>query len=478
MPEAYTYTDFELEIITNRTNVSSPHHTNKYQVLARVEGGGEGHAEITLSLQNLEELKDQHTALRETLLDRNDNATRQFGQKLFDTFCVGQIRDLYIGTLRTLGPKRGLRLKLHIADPSLASLPWEFLYDTTRSRFVSLKNDSIVRYQDQPWPVETLIVEPPLQILGMTASPAGWAKLDTSKEQTLIETALQDLIAAEQVNLNWVEGQTWRDLKKAMRQKTWHVFHFIGHGYVDLESHEGMLALCDEAGNEYPLSATNLSNLFAAEPPRLVVLNACEGAAAEENDVFSSLAAILNQQGIPAVLAMQYAISDNAAIEMSRSFYESLAQSQTLSTAIIETRQNIKLETQSSEWGTPALYTRSPDAVLFNVVSANQAKPAVSVPPPTTTSNNTNQTVFTASTPTPSNTNSNVAPLGRKELRKLIIQKFSLAEFKLLAADAGRGYDLLEGDSFETKVLALISYYERKYQSTAELERQVREYEI
>jgi CHAT domain len=60
-------------------------------------------------------------------------------------------------------------------------------------------------------------------------------------------------------------------------------------------------------------------------PLRLVFLNSCEGAKGSESDAFSSTAATLVRRGIPAVVAMQYEITDKAAIEFSRDFYEAVA---------------------------------------------------------------------------------------------------------------------------------------------------------
>src|SRR5688572_3236734 len=95
---------------------------------------------------------------------------------------------------------------------------------------------------------------------------------------------------------------------------------------------------------------------------RVAVLNACVGARGSERDVFSSTAAILVQRGLPAVLAMQYEISDRAAIEFARSFYEAVADAYPVDAAVAEARKAISFAVENSlEWGTPVLYMRSPD---------------------------------------------------------------------------------------------------------------------
>lgn len=42
--------------------------------------------------------------------------------------------------------------------------------------------------------------------------------------------AIDHLLDAGTAELTWVEGQTWRDLNRAMQAGEWHIFHFIGHG--------------------------------------------------------------------------------------------------------------------------------------------------------------------------------------------------------------------------------------------------------
>jgi hypothetical protein len=55
------------------------------------------------------------------------------------------------------------------------------------------------------------------------------------------------------------------------------------------------------------------------------VLNSCDSANANTVDRFSSTAATLTRRGIPAVVAMQHEISDQAAIAFSRGFYTAVA---------------------------------------------------------------------------------------------------------------------------------------------------------
>jgi hypothetical protein len=166
-----------------------------------------------------------------------------------------------------------------------------------------------------------------------------------------------------------------------MRQGPWHIFHFIGHGGFDPDS-GGLIVLADEAGRRQDLPALSLARLLDGHRwLKIVLLNSCEGARGSESDIFSSTAAQLVRRGIPAVLAMQYEITDQAAIEFARSFYEGVADGLAVDAAVAHARESLSLALpQTVEWGTPVLYMRSPDGALFNI--ARRQEPSVPVKPP------------------------------------------------------------------------------------------------
>jgi CHAT domain-containing protein len=151
------------------------------------------------------------------------------------------------------------------------------------------------------------------------------------------------------------------------REDDWHILHFIGHGGFDPETEEGAIALADEVGRKDLLRATSLARLLDDHYPlRLVFLNSCEGARGSESDAFSSTAATLVRRGVPAVVAMQYEVTDEAAIEFSRDFYEAVSDGLPVDAAVAEARTAVSMRS-ALEWGTPVLYMRSPDGRIFDV---------------------------------------------------------------------------------------------------------------
>jgi tetratricopeptide (TPR) repeat protein len=327
------------------------------------------------------ELKDRLQALEIALLrsggtrrrmpSSEEHTVQDFGRGLFESLLVGDVRTRYemsLSEARRQG--KGLRLKLRIQPSELAVLPWEFLYDAERDRYPCLSsNTPLVRYLDLPQPVEPLRVSPPLRVLGMVASPLGLDPLDVEHEKRLVEEATRGLREDSLLELTWLEGQTWRHLQRAMRRGPWHIFHFVGHGGFDAATEEGAIALSDDAGHMHLLRATGLAELLDDHYPlRLVFLNSCEGARGSESDAFSSTAATLVRRGVPAVVAMQYEITDRAAIEFSRDFYEALADNLPVDAAVTEARTAVSMDSML-EWGTPVLYMHSPDGRVFDVLA-------------------------------------------------------------------------------------------------------------
>ncbi|CAG0976145.1 TPR repeat-containing protein YrrB [Anaerolineae bacterium] len=335
-----------------------------------------------LALEN--RLKDLQIALlrsggkRRQVLTAEESKVQDFGKQLFDALIVGEIRSRYDVSHREATMQgNGLRLKLRIASPELAALPWEFLYDSRQAEYVCLStNTPVVRYIELPQPIQPLIVAPPLRVLGMIASPSDLPELNTANEKQRIEEATRDLQTRGLIQVTWLAGQTWRDLQRAMRTGAWHIFHFIGHGGFDRQADEGLIAFADDAGKSAYFNATQLGRLLADHRSlRLVLLNSCEGARGSDRDLFSSTASILVRRGIPAVLAMQYEITDRAAIEFARTFYDSLADGLPVDAATAEARKAISFAVANTiEWGTPVLFMRAPDGMLFRLQVQTDAK--------------------------------------------------------------------------------------------------------
>jgi len=320
-------------------------------------------------LQGLELALLRSSATVRRLTSEQERPVQEFGRELFEFVFPPELRANLIAARQgaAAGGER-LLVRLRVGPPELAALPWEFLYDPTRDDYLALSTP-LVRYVEVFEPLRALTVKPPLRILAMIARPEGLDILDVEHEQQRLTEALSTLENSGRVQLSWVGGQTWWDLQAALDQDSWHIFHFIGHGGFDYQTGEGVLALSGEDGGVHRLAATDLALLLTEQQSlRMVVLNSCDSAKASAADRFSSTAATLTRRGIPAVVAMQYEISDEAAIAFSRGFYTAVAAQHPVELAVTRARRAIKLARQNTlEWATPVLYLRSSTGSLFNL---------------------------------------------------------------------------------------------------------------
>jgi hypothetical protein len=357
--------DFDLEI-------SPAAADGRYPVAVLNSPSGQARAAMSFPWTPAE-LEERLLALEDAVLGGGaaSGDAQTFGGQLFDALLAGEVRTVYDRSRQAVsGSGEGLRIRLRVNAPELATVPWEFLYDPRAGEFLALSRlTPIVRYLELPLGEQTLAVKPPLRILGMVASPTDAPSLDAERERARLEQAVQPLQAKGQVELVWLEDQSWRGLQAAMQAGPWHVFHFVGHAAFDPRSSEGVLLLAGDDGRSTRVSAGQLAGLLADHRTlRLAVLNACEGAKGSEQSRFSSIAAGLVRRGLPAVLAMQYEISDRAAIEFTSSFFTALAAGLPIDAAVSEARKAIDLALAGSlEWGTPLLHIRTPDGVLWEV---------------------------------------------------------------------------------------------------------------
>jgi WD40 repeat protein len=299
-------------------------------------------------------------------------AARELGGKLFREIFQDQVGYCFRASVekaRAQPVATGLRVKLRIDDaPKLFDLPWEFLFDPDMHRFLAQSNFTpIIRYVDLPVSVSPLKTDLPVRVLGMVSSPVNYHKLDVEHEESLLQQALAPLLETGQLAIDWLDQATLPALHKALRKQDYHIFHFIGHGGFDESTEQGVLVMEDEQERGSWASADRLGVLFHDHPSlRLAVLNACEGARNSPTDPFAGVATTLVRQGLPAVIAMQFEISDEAAITFASEFYTALAQGYPVDQAVAEARKSIYM-TNDVEWGTPVVYLRSADGVLFDL---------------------------------------------------------------------------------------------------------------
>ena len=306
-------------------------------------------------------------------------AVKQCGKSLFDAVFAGEVYTCFVLSREWAREQgKGLRMRLHIDVPEFHDYPWELLYNSKTKQFLALSTDTpIVRYFELPFPEHPLLVETPIKILVMISSPEGFPALNVEEEWSKLESAFKPLIQRGLVVLERLQKPTLGELQKALRRDQFHIFHFIGHGKFVIHKQDGVLLMEEELnGRGRPVSGQYLGILLHDHQwLRMVVLNACEGARTSQADPYAGVAQALVQQGIPAVIAMQFPINENSAVEFAYEFYGAIADGFPVDASISEARKAIFTTGNETEWATPVLFMNSPDGRIFDLHAAQKTLP-------------------------------------------------------------------------------------------------------
>jgi tetratricopeptide (TPR) repeat protein len=355
-----------------------------YEVIVVRSPAGEATGSLRLDVAGLlaRRRELQATVLASAVTARSlttmELSLREVGQALFAALFTGPVYGRYTASVAAAA-ERGepLRVVLRLHTSELAALPWETLYDPEAGAYLC-QREALVRHVQVAAPAVPLRVDPPLRILGLIAAPRDLPRLDVDGERQRLADALAEPIASGQVELVWSTGGTWTDLQSMLLDGPWHVVHFIGHGGYDTPQGEGVLALVGSGGNADLVGAERFTRLLhTARPmPQLIVLNSCSTGEAAADDLFSSSGAALVHSGVSAVVAMQFAVSDPAAIAFARGLYAAIAHNRNLGEAVRIGRIAIEgTGPHTLEWVTPVLYLRGEDTALFTVIEPGTVKP-------------------------------------------------------------------------------------------------------
>jgi len=448
------------------------------------------------------------------------------GTALFEAFFPpGGVREALRANLNAASPTAPARIELNFRaeDAGMGEYPWELLHDPDRGFVFANRRAALIRYVACPLPVPRLLTSDALNLLLVTARPISQPTdpiqlpFLVDAESKAIEDGLAEPLASGAIHLEALPPaspakSTWELLSDYLTTHTGaqapHILHFDGHGgfgrrcaiapagcgllnpasdvvcrgcgrHLDGPP-QGYLAF--EARNKRPhwVSAREVSNLLADAGVRLAVLTACKSAVVAGQSVFSGMGPALIQAGVPAVVAMQFSVTVEAAKSFTRSFYLALAQYAPVTKAMGLARAALFVD--ETAWYRPVLYLRTddknPEGKLFAAASLkSKPKPAAGIAP--------------SSAPVPPAPQPAPAPpvaakpkpgepcpqptINRTDLRNAIAQNFSKEELEELCADVqqdleDRGIneqvnlEMVGGSGKTAIVLNLITFLERRGQ--------------
>ena len=324
-----------------------------------------------MSPVDLSELMGPNTASPEAATASADppKTAKVFGEKLFEALFQGQIRSALDRTMSVANDRKvGIRIRLSMdlhgeGMTEVASLPWELMRPRDSLPLVASNQTLLVRSPDVMQPTEPKPFEPPLRILLLVSNPQGSAPLNLAEERARLNRIWGTL---KDVRVDSC-APVVSDLLNKLRESDYHVIHYMGHGRFDQATGAGALVMAKEDGTLDLVSGEDLAVYLRDELRllRLVFLNACKTASTSARsgiDPFAGIATSLIQAGVPAVVAMQFPISDKAAVTFSETFYQCIAKGDPVDVAMAEGRKKLW---QFEEWATPVLFLRSKDGVLF-----------------------------------------------------------------------------------------------------------------
>jgi MoxR-like ATPase len=283
------------------------------------------------------------------------------------------------------------RLQLSPTDLTLHRRRWEYLKSSAEERPLALKPQSpFYRYlapRGLPAEEKFKVVAHPLKILAAICNPVdlgestysylkGMKKLNTENWRRVIETALKRLkdhgVADYEILPRQNEPVTISALVEALKQG-YHVLHLVCHGLV--KDGDYSLIMEREDGKHERVDSRKFEVLMGTgeETLRLAILVACHSTFSEEqsarDDELRELGPRLVLAGIPAVIAMQSAITFDTAQRFTQHFYDDLARCGRVDMAVAATRLSLFADEKAElgAWGIPALFMDTDDGTLFSV---------------------------------------------------------------------------------------------------------------
>jgi tetratricopeptide (TPR) repeat protein/predicted nucleic acid-binding protein len=290
-----------------------------------------------------------------------------------------------------------LRLGVEVAEAAWADLPWETLTLRDSARPLVLE-PRVELYRAVPdlGATPAMAIRGPLRILVVIGSPDQGDRdergelLDYEAELRRILDAVEAARRLHRAHVRILHRGTLAEVRAALQAQRFHVLHLSCHATP------GWLVLEDDDGRPELVSAARLAEeaLPAGRGVPLVVLAGCatalgdrtpagkDDAEGEGEAALPGLARALLARGVPAVLAMNAAVTDPYATRLGGALYRELAGQQRPDPlgALSHARRQVDAELRAApegsreahlaglaEWATPTLFVRGRSLPLFDV---------------------------------------------------------------------------------------------------------------
>jgi hypothetical protein len=296
---------------------------------------------------------------------------RELGEALFKSLFDKELRIHFLERYHKVVHESEaglLRLELEFDEasvPHLASLPWEFMRaphnQITGALWLATAPGLILARTRGLWlPADDVTLAPgeTLRIGLAVAAPEGLGKGSYEELWAELEALAEE---HDQITLLPLANPATKESIDDLLEQRPHIFHFIGHGRrPDAEGRRpGEMAIVRRPRLARWIDVEQFSTVLSRHRPHVVLLQACQGAAGSSAKAFVSVASQVVRQNVPAVVAMQYEVSNATARRYAREFYRRLAQGKPLDEAAQEGRHEISDFHETLDFAIPVLYMRS-----------------------------------------------------------------------------------------------------------------------
>src|SRR6266404_2859151 len=310
-----------------------------------------------------------------------EKSLREMGEKLAQIVFDQDTLIAYRDSLAYAGQK-DQRLRLMFSyepglDHLVTNIPWECLFDKVKggsehfglSQYLSVSR-FISRFNIQPKSIADRLV-----VMAVVPAPQnGCEALDVAAELAAMEEVVKH--HSGKIHFHPIPNAQWGQFTDDLPKVNPHVLIYSGHSqFINDEPH----FLFQKANGDCdPRRMSELEGALRAQLQldpdlnlRVVVLSACETAYSKSEHPFGSAAARLIQLGVPAVIAMQSKVHEEAAREFDLQFFNYLFEQHSIDTCVNAGRAAMldverDYDRQGTQWAVPALYISTLTDSLFD----------------------------------------------------------------------------------------------------------------
>ena len=311
------------------------------------------------------------------------NHLKDFGTNLYDKVFTTEVKQIW-QNYKKKSDFLVLCLRISPEASGLEVLPWETIYDGDEFLAAGAKTGVSRLPLDVPIQDDLPPVPSPLKMLALISSPLDLQeneRLLIEREQEILLQAVNTPTGRGKLHLEF-EDEAKIPIIEERLESNWHIFHYSGHG-ISPEGGGGLLLEDVQGKNRRVPAKEFIQTIQKTEINlRLAVICGCQTARTIYTSSFRDLARSLVERKIPAVIAMQFSITDNAGILFTENLYPRLADGRPLEMAISASRrallQSKDLYAKADAFA-PVLFVSNSTPLQTTTVTATHTIPQPSI---------------------------------------------------------------------------------------------------